>query len=130
MTTTCLKPLFLLPFLSNVHNAGFTMMDLFVMLPKTFLGAYSCCFVHLYFPHSFPGHYCVVCSWIKILFRRNDRHNKKTCCLRNSSRYLQGQCHRATLKLIRFRTLLFMMEFMNTCSMAQMIIITRRRVTR
>jgi len=98
-----------------------------VMLPENILGEhnYSHYVVRLSILHSFPGHNFVVCAWIKILFGANDRHNKTTCRAQNSSSYLQGQGHRATLKQINFRaiTLLFMVEF-RYC-LVQLIILTR-----
>ena len=61
---------------------------------------------------KFPDHNFIVCGCIKIFLGTNDHHNKTTCCMQNSGRYLQRVGHRATLKQIRYRSinLLFMVD--------------------
>ena len=88
-----------------------------VMLPEKFRGSIKllhCPSVYTSLhPLSFPGHNFVVCGWIKVLCGTIDHHDMTTCRAQNSSHYLQGQCHRATLKQIGFQaiTVLFMVEF-------------------
>ena len=76
--------------------------------------------------HPFPGHKFVACSWIKISFGTNDRHNKTTCRSQNSGHNRQG--HRGTLKQICFWAISLLFVVGLKYCLVQLIVITRQRV--